>query len=400
MEERGLKVLENNTTFLNKLSNTITKLLIPTKVGINGMMINIKRNNVIKAYEAYLEADVASDAAKKEASQKKYEEMYSLYLESIDKYIMDSIYKKVKNNTASTFEREALAKYYTVVQLKENEYVEYKHRKQKFLLELDYDSLKTTEKAKMIDRYKPLYIIKQDALYKGILKNCSVQLADGIRQSRTDLTEVYVNIFDILEEYINNILPLKLERDEKGEYNQILKEYDEYEKFTVGKLDERDCLEKDKLLLGLSRKLFTHSLPLVAAEQCYDKLVRDTRRLIINSKTEAKQEEAYKMLMSLLEDYNVKLLSTKVYWENLNERDYYKKFWAEFKKCTNEDEKEVLLLRKELYDLEKVPVNKERITEFYRQKLVDFGVMRELKDSCRTGDSTKYIKIKKDVSNG
>ena len=48
MEERGLKVLENNTTFLNKLSNTITKLLIPTKVGINGMMINIKRNNVIK----------------------------------------------------------------------------------------------------------------------------------------------------------------------------------------------------------------------------------------------------------------------------------------------------------------------------------------------------------------
>ena len=44
--------------------------------------------------------------------------------------------------------------------------------------------------------------------------------------------------------------------------------------------------------------------------------------------------------------------------------------------------------------------NKERITEFYRQKLVDFGVMRDLKDSCRTGDSTKYIKIKKDVSNG
>ena len=36
--------------------------------------------------------------------QKKYEDSFILYLESIDKYIMDSIYKKVKNGTASEFE--------------------------------------------------------------------------------------------------------------------------------------------------------------------------------------------------------------------------------------------------------------------------------------------------------
>ena len=41
-------------TFFSKLSNTITKLLIPTKIGINGMLISIKRNNVLKAYEVYL----------------------------------------------------------------------------------------------------------------------------------------------------------------------------------------------------------------------------------------------------------------------------------------------------------------------------------------------------------
>ena len=52
--------------------------------------------------------------------------MYGLYLEAIDKYIMDSIYKKVKNDTASEFEKNALSNYYTVIHLKETQYLEYK----------------------------------------------------------------------------------------------------------------------------------------------------------------------------------------------------------------------------------------------------------------------------------
>lgn len=63
-----------------------------------------------------------------------------MYLDAIDKNIMDSIYKKVKNNTANEFEKNALSKCYMIVHLKENEYVEYKYRKQKYLLELDYES--------------------------------------------------------------------------------------------------------------------------------------------------------------------------------------------------------------------------------------------------------------------
>ena len=39
MEERSLKVLANDTTFFNKISVTLTKLLTPTKIGINSMMI-------------------------------------------------------------------------------------------------------------------------------------------------------------------------------------------------------------------------------------------------------------------------------------------------------------------------------------------------------------------------
>lgn len=48
MEERSLKVLPAETTFLNKISNTLTKLLIPTKLSLNSVMINIKRNRNFK----------------------------------------------------------------------------------------------------------------------------------------------------------------------------------------------------------------------------------------------------------------------------------------------------------------------------------------------------------------
>ena len=59
VEERSLKVLSNDTTFFNKVSNTLTKLLMPTKIGINGMMINIKRSSAIKTFEQYKENEAS-----------------------------------------------------------------------------------------------------------------------------------------------------------------------------------------------------------------------------------------------------------------------------------------------------------------------------------------------------
>ena len=134
--ERGLRVIEPDKTFFKKITNTIGKLLIPTKVGFNSVMISIKRNNVIKGYINYEECDKDDD------SRKKYEETYSLYLEAIDKHIMDSIYKKVKNDTANEFERNALANYYEVTHLKETAYLEYKYKKQKYLIDIDYETVK------------------------------------------------------------------------------------------------------------------------------------------------------------------------------------------------------------------------------------------------------------------
>ena len=66
MEERSLRVYQEKT-FFSRITNTITKLLIPTRIGINGMLISMKRNNALKNYEAYIESENMEDQSKKEA---------------------------------------------------------------------------------------------------------------------------------------------------------------------------------------------------------------------------------------------------------------------------------------------------------------------------------------------
>ena len=399
MEERSLRVYQEKT-FFSKLTNTITKLLIPTKIGINGMLISIKRNNAIKAYEAYINSEDTNDSKKQENANKKFEDVYALYLESIDKYILDSIYKKVKNDTANEFERNALSQYYVIVHLKETEYLEYKYKKQMYLLDLDYETVENSNKTQLIEKYKNLYIKQMESLYKGLLKHYSIKLADNLTLGAKD--EVYNKIFSALEGYIEKILPLKMkENPDDATYQNILEEYQNFEKFTVGKLDQNDNLEKNMVLLALSRKLFTHSLPLIVAEQCYDKLLQDTRSLIVDTKVARKQEKAYSLLITLIEEYQVKLLSTKIYWDKPSERELYKTFWKNYEqiskyKDTNYidyvKQKQILFLRKELKQLRKDTNKYYKIIQFYYNKLVDLGAMRVLKNNYQS--EGKYIKRK------
>ncbi len=378
MEERSLKVFETDSTFFNKITSTLSKLLTPTRVGINSLLINMKRSGVLKNYENYNSLTDNYDEDKKNQVKNRFEESYSLYLESIDKYIMDSVYKKVKKGIATDFEKSALASYYNIVHLKENEYLEYKYRKQKFLLELDYENLKMNGKEKVKQKFEKMYVAKVDGLYKGIIKNYSVKLTD-IENSNGSGVALYTTIFSTLEDYIKNVLPLKMEIDENNDYyEKISKDYEEFEKFTVGKLDEKEFLEKNMILLGLSRVLFTHSLPLVAAEQCYNKLLRDARNLIINTSDVSKKEEAYGMLIKLIEDYNIKLLSTKVYWDKPSEREKYKKFWSAYNKTKNSQEKEILILKREISEIKNIK-KYDILNKYYKSKLVDFGAMKSLK---------------------
>lgn len=390
MEEKSLRITGTNTTIFNKITRTLTKMLIPTKIGINGMLITIKRNSLIKAYENYIKD---TEDYNKEELEKKYDEAYTAYLETLDKYVMDTIYKKVRNNTATEFEKNALSRYYEVTSLKEKEYMDYKYRKQKYLLELDKENVQSSTKEKLQERYNKFYINKMDSLYKSILKNYSIKLADTTNIYDSAKEWIYTKIFQTLEEYIQNILTLKMKIEEKEEFKDIVDDYERFECYTVGKLDTRDNIEKNMILLGISRKLFTHSIPLIVAEQCYEKLLKDARILVQDTKMAAKREKAYAMLINLIEDYNVRLLSTKVYWQNMKERDNYKKFWDKYKeisKLKDTDfveyikQKEVLFIKNDMKKIQDSKVDYSKIITYYKRKLVDYEAIKELKNTYKS----------------
>lgn len=389
MAEKGLRLAKTDGAFFSKITTTITKLLIPTKLGINGMLISMKRNNVVKAYYEYTNHNEKSKESKANL-EKKYENAVVLYLEALDKYIMESVYKRVKNKIATTYEENALSRYYNVVHLKETQYVEYKYKKQEFLLELDYEGLKNNKKEKILEKYKTFYADKMNSLYKGLLKNYSVQLADKVvSESEENKEKIYNDIFENLEKYTTNILPIKIEEGSEPAYKDIVYHYDKFNSFLTGKLDKRDIIEKRMTLLGISRKIFTHSLPLVVAEQCYESLLKETRHLIISSPNSKKQSMAYELLLMLLEDYNVNLLSTKIYWEKPNEKEEYQKFWDEYQEIEKArssveqkaSKKQILYLKNDIKKIEGTGLQSKHIIKFYKKKLVELGAMKHLKNT-------------------
>ena len=114
MEERSLRITGADKTFFTKITNALTKILIPTKIGINGMLISIKRNNLLKAFESY---NAENENYNKDELEKKYDTAYEAYLDSLDKYVMDSIYKKVRNGTRQSIMMET---HKTTIRMKMN----------------------------------------------------------------------------------------------------------------------------------------------------------------------------------------------------------------------------------------------------------------------------------------
>lgn len=387
MEQRSLRVVETNKTFFNKISNTLSKLLVPTKIGFNSMMISIKRNSVIKTYLSYLEA---KDEEKKEFLAKKYEDAYSLYLEVIDKNIMDSLYKKVKNGIATNFEKEALAKYYFIVNLKNTNYLEYKYKKQEYLLQVDYETASNMKKESLLKSYKEFYVSKMDSLYKGLLKNYSVEITDNLKKDKSS-EKTFEKIFSGIETYISEILPIKISLNTDN--NKYKEEYEKYEEVALGKLNEQEKILKNMVLIGISRTFFTHSLPLAATERCYIELMKQVREIIVREKSKVKRKKAYETLVKIVEEYNLKLLSTKVYWDNPDDKAKYKIFWDKYNEANKiEDEEEkykqkLIIFLKE--DIKKLYLNKRRykkIIDLHKDYLVELGAMRIMKNKCKTNE--------------
>jgi hypothetical protein len=243
-----------------------------------------------------------------------------------------------------------------------------------------------------------------DSLYKAILKNYSIKVADNTNIYDSTKEWIYTKIFYTLQEYIEKILSLKIQINYSENIKDVISEYEKYESYTVGKLDIRDNIEKNMVLLGISRKLFTHSLPLIVAEQCYEKLLKDSRCLVQDTKIATKREKAYSMLINLIEDYNIKLLSTKVYWESTKMREEYKEFWSKYKEISKLKEndfieyikqKEILFIKNDIKNLDNGKTDYSKLLKYYKRKLVDFGAMKVIKNTYKSDG--KYIKVKEEV---
>lgn len=388
--EKSLRVYDTRKTFFTKIGSTFSKLFTPTKTGINNLLVGMKRSAMIKNYKG---AAKASDE-KAETFEKRFEESYSLYLESIDQNIIENIYKKARMDMASEFEKDALAKYYNVIHLKENDEIEYKYKKQQYLLNLDLNYIKEGNKEKTYQDYEPIYLQQMEKLYKALLKHYSMKLSE--RLSPMEKETAYNKIFDTLEEYVTNIIPLKEIEDK-----ELIKECSLFETYEVGKLDQVDILDKRAILLGISRKLFVHSLPLVVAERCYIKLLKDTRNLIVDTKVARKRENAYQLLLRLMEQYNDKLLAVKIYWNNNEDKKRFNQLneaRKNLEKVREKDglhvydvKKQILFIRTDMKILNKYGDKYYRILKFYKSRLVKLGDMKQLKSSCKTG---KYVIVK------
>ena len=384
MEEKSLKIYGNNRTFFSKIGVTFSKIFAPTKNGLNSLLIGMKRSSMLKNYKNYQKAE----GEKKAKLEQKFKDSYSLYLESIDQLIINTIYQKVKEGTASDFEKDALSKYYNVIRIKDTDKDEYKFKKQQYLLDIDYNSLKSQHKDKIISELDPIYLFEMEQIYKGLLKRYSIQLSENI--SPKEMENVYEKIFDTLEKYVIDIVPMKEYKDE-----DLKKQFDRLSEFEIGKLDQVDIIRKKMILTGISRKLFVHSLPLVVAERCYKKLLKETRELIVDTKIARKKENAFELLLELIDEYNDRLLLVKMYWDKPDEKRVFKDFDEKRKILNAQKEqlpkhafdvkRQIIYIRADMKILEKFGNKYYRILEYYRKRLVNLGDIKPLKNKCKTG---------------
>lgn len=380
MAEKRLKLVTVNTNFFGKVASTIRNVLVPTKIGVNTFIINMKRNSYIKAYKVLERAKEGYNQDRRAQAEEEFKEAYNEYLEAIDKYIMDSIYTKASTQNATKVEKKALSDYYKITTYKDNQYDEYKYKKQIFLLTLDNDLLK--EKNKKVDNIFPeIYTNKQNTIYRNLLKNYSVRLLDNTSVNKDTKNAVYLSVFRTLEDYIKDVLPIEMKNSKTNKYNTIKSQYDAYRSY-VGKLDEKESLEKNMLLLSMSRTLFTHSLPLGIVEKCYEKLLKDTRVLMVRNlkdkKTKSKNEaKIFSMIKLIVEEYNNKILSGKIYWDDKEEKAEVQKFWNSYKLALTEKEKDILLCQEELRLINKdidEKLKNAQIKCYYIKKLRELGV--------------------------
>ena len=131
------------------------------------------------------------------------------------------------------------------------------------------------------------------------------------------------------------------------------------------------------------------------------KLLKDARCLVQDTKIAAKREKAYTMLLNLIEDFNIRLLATKVYWDNPKEREQFKHFYEKYKDVEKLKEidfieyvkqKEILFIKEDMGKIKNEKTDYSRLIKYYKRRLVDYSVMKEIRE--HKTENRKFIRNK------
>ena len=125
--------------------------------------------------------------------------------------------------------------------------------------------------------------------------------------------------------------------------------------------------------------------------------------LVQDTKIATKREKAYSVLIKVMETYYTKLLATKVYWEKPQDREKFREFINKYKKIEALKEadfieyikqKEVLFIKNDMPKLHEDKTDYSKLIKYYKRKLVDYEVMREIKTFKSEGKYIKKVALK------
>lgn len=365
--------------FFGKAISNIGKVVYSSGSSLYTLLISTKRSSLLKHFTSYKNAMEIADETKRNTVIAKYEKIYENYLNTLEKYITETIYTKMQKRISNLEEEKIMSSYYEINALKGIDHVEYKNRLQMLILNMEWANISSTKTGKFLEKYKEFYLYNMEELYKASMRHSAILLANAKEGDK----DKYDNIYKLIEDYIQKIVPLL---PESKENTQIIEDYKKHilSLDTFAKKEYND-LRKKLSLLGFGRTLFVYSLPTVAAEQCYVELISSARTHLANYFIEADKYEAYQVLLDAIEEYNDNVLVKKIYWNSVPEEEAYKKFnekWSELKKLARIDyddfknQREILFVKNDLKYMKKTKIKLEEVHNYYRDRMLQLHALR------------------------
>lgn len=387
MPELQLKVVKNTGDGIwGKALNNFNKVLYSSGGGLFNIVINSKRNSLLRASANYEEIATISNEKKRNTVAEKYEKVYETYLSTLEKYITDTVYNRVQKRIGTIKENKLISEYYETNSLKGTEYCEYKYKRQLMLLQMDWETIVNSKSGYFVEKYKKFYANVADQLYKGLMKHYSVKLTN----KSEDKNALFEKIYSLIDGYIKFVLPYLSESEGR---EKVLDGYKNYvEKIDMYAKKEINSLKKDLYLLELGISLFVYCLPILATEECYLDLLERARRSLPNIYITADKFEMYNLLLDVIESYAYNVWSKKSMWESDIEKQEFDAFWAkltEYKKLQridlNEYKKvrEILFITYELKLFKKENKEYKELRAYYRERMKQLGGFRKFKNSYK-----------------